>query len=128
MKLVGRWRRGDNGPHQPSMAQDIRKHRRLCAQLWTREGSARGWSRASAGGSAGGASDGARLQAARGAAQLFLGMHGEGRHARLADFDDHLNDLSKCAPSCTSEHVRTNLQGRLVGKIRRPRGRVGWLG
>jgi len=60
-------------------------------QLWTREG-ARGWSRG------GGSGGGARLQAAGGAAPLFLGLHGEGRHKRLHDFDDHLNDLSKRAP------------------------------
>ncbi|KAK9841747.1 hypothetical protein WJX81_000331 [Elliptochloris bilobata] len=62
-------------------------------QLWTREGGARGWSRAG-GGSGGGSGSSARLQAAAGAAPLFMGMHGEGRHTRLHDFDDHLNDLS----------------------------------
>ena len=64
----------------------------LCAkggvQLWTKEGGAKGWSRAGSGA-------GARLHAAAGAAPLFMGMHGEGRHTRLHDFDDHLNDLSK---------------------------------
>ena len=59
-------------------------------QLWTKEGGAKGWSRAGSGA-------GARLHAAAGAAPLFMGMHGEGRHTRLHDFDDHLNDLSKCA-------------------------------
>ena len=62
-------------------------------QLWTKEGGAKGWSRA-------GSSAGARLHAAAGAAPLFMGMHGEGRHTRLHDFDDHLNDLSKCASPC----------------------------
>ncbi len=64
----------------------------VAPQLWTREG-ARGWSRG------GGSGGGARLQAAGGAAPLFLGLHGEGRHKRLHDFDDHLNDLSKRAPA-----------------------------
>ncbi len=49
----------------------------VAPQLWTREG-ARGWSRG------GGSGGGARLQAAGGAAPLFLGLHGEGRHKRPA--------------------------------------------
>lgn len=63
-------------------------------QLWTKEGGAKGWSRAGSGA-------GARLHAAAGAAPLFMSMHGEGRHTRLHDFDDHLNDLSKCASLCS---------------------------
>ena len=78
---------GSNTYHQGG----IRGLRRLrlnvaCdAQLWTKDGS-RGWSLAAAG----------SLQGESGTLpQLFLDFHGQGRHYKLIDFDDHLNDIKR---------------------------------
>ena len=57
---------------------------RFCEQLWTREG--RGWSRA--------ASSDLKVSD-DGVAELYMEMLMLGKHSQLADFDDHLNDISK---------------------------------
>jgi hypothetical protein len=56
------------------------------AQLWEREG--RGWARAAGG----------RLKCGTpAAAEQYMELLLQGQHSQLSDFDDHLNDVAKCA-------------------------------
>ena len=59
----------------------------LCLQLFTPD--VRGWARAQKD------SNAVLNCPSGGLAKLFLQYHSEGRHRRLSDFDDHLNDPSK---------------------------------
>ena len=64
-------------------SQDVQ----LCLQLFTPD--TRGWARAQKD------SNAVLNCPSGGLAKLFLQYHSEGRHRRLSDFDDHLNDPSK---------------------------------
>ena len=64
----------------------------LHAQLWERDG--RSWGRAQ---------QGSLKCDAGSAAEEYMELLLQGRHSQLADFDDHLNDVAKCAnldPAC----------------------------